>query len=465
LVRFGRQFQEMFVAIAMILAMAPAASQGQLNAPSGSSARDIVSLKDGRNLAGMILNQNDQSLRFIEIRQPPGKADFAVIQRFDRQAIEHIVAVPDSRRRELASLVDQIRNRTQIRASAVESIVLQRATPMGEKPCWKLHGDGFVLTSYLDEKLSREMAVRAEQIFLAYQHWLPKRVASGATIEVILFGDRSHYRSHLAKLGLPIENPALFIPRTNQIFVGSNLQAFADRYEVARQRNRWTGETWDRRAQSHQQMLQQLANQLKEQNWPAEKIAGELQVRRETWQREFREASMQLRAAERKNDAMLQSMIEGTSALLCHESLHAHLENHLFPQASYHVPTWLNEGLAQLFENAVFEHGTFRIDQAPQPIVERLQQRIRRSNEPLLPKLFEGDSGRFLLDNSLHQNQLDYDIAWGLVWYLVFHQRLLEHGRLVQYVPEKGDQKLSNMSFDQTLAQFESRWRSFILSL
>lgn len=130
------------------------------------------------------------------------------------------------------------------------------------------------------------------------------------------------------------------------------------------------------------------------------------------------------------------------------------------------MPVWLNEGLAQLFEHAQFENASFRIDQPPKQILADLKARIARDHGLSLQRMLQTEAGSFLLFENLHKSQLDYDVAWGLAWYLVFQKELFTSERLERYVHRRGTPETSiEETFGKPVSRLQADWVEFMQQL
>ena len=432
------------------------------------TSMELLRLRGGGELHGMILEETDRGVHFLEINQPPGRPTFAVIQTISKDRVASLRRIQGEDRQQLVRLADQIRNRTQIRAAEKGSLRLTQASSevLETDGAWHYQNGSVMLVSSLNEDTTRSLAVRADQIFHAFEHWFPPTRQPKQPIQIVLFGSFGSYSAYLKKIGLQIDNPAVYVPHTNQVLIGSELQTFYRRLEVTRQQHAQTAAEWEAIGKSLPDKLNQLAKRLKESSWSPDEITTEVQARREAWQRDFQQKLQQIKVTDRRNEAALQNLIDQTTQHLCHEAFHAYLENFLYPQDEFEVPVWLNEGLAQLFEHAQFENGTFRIDQPPQPLLKKLQERLRRDDGFSLQHMLQTRSGSFLLFENLHRNRLNYDVAWGLAWYLVFQKNLFAPGHLDQFVHRRGAAaRETEQIFGEPVAQLQTEWTNFMLSL
>jgi len=451
---------------AVLLVALPLFAQPQ--DPLRDPSTDRLELKDGTQLQGMLLEQSPQDLEFLEINRPPGKPMFAVIHTIAASQKKRLEMVSGKERSQLEKLVDRLRNHTQIRAAAKDSLQLKRTRSeiLETDQAWEYQGDRFVLLSPLNEDMTRTFAVRVDQIFQAFEHWLPPKQKPSSPIQIVLFHSLDSYSAYLKKIGLQIDNPAVYVPHTNQVLIGSDLGSFLARLEVAQARHDAILAQWDEREKKLPDDLNQLAKRLKDAGWSQDAIVTEVQTRREAWQRDFKKTQGQIQTVNRRNQALLDSLMNQATGHLCHESFHAYVENYLYPQSEYEVPIWLNEGLAQLFEHAQFENGTFRIDLPPHKILASLQDRIERDHGMSLQRILQTEAGSFILFENLHQGRLDYDVAWGLAWYLVFQKQLFAPGSLDQYVhPRDEPAPTVEETFGESVSRVQAEWVAFIRQL
>ncbi|WP_158545508.1 DUF1570 domain-containing protein [Bremerella cremea] len=436
--------------------------------PLQDLAMDHLHLQDGSQLSGMLLEQSPRGTEFLEINRPPGKPMFAVIHTVSSERVLNVEKISGPDRQQLAVLVDHLRNRTQIREAekSLLQLVQVKSDVLESDSVWQYSSDHFVLTSPLEEDLTRTLALRLDQIFQAFEHWMPPATQPHAKIQIIVFDSISSYSAYLRRIGLQIDNPAVYVPHTNQVLIGSDLGAFQKRLALIEQQHAITLQQWQMADKELSPNLNALAKQLKDMGWSPNEIASEVQSRREAWQRDYRQKQGQIQTTNRRNQAQLRSLLEQTTQHLCHESFHAYVENFLFPQDQYDVPVWLNEGLAQLFEHAQFENASFRIDQPPRKLLAELKARIERDHGLGLQRMLQTESGSFLLFENLHKSQLDYDVAWGLAWYLVFQKELFTSERLEKYVHRRGTpQPTIEDTFGEPVSQLQANWVDFMRKL
>jgi hypothetical protein len=432
----------------------------------------------GRVLRGMIVSENIDSVDFMEIRRPPGRRMFLIMQwRYPQEKIDEIVRLPDAQRQSLEQLIREFQSREE--PPAVE------LTRLGDGDWTTWHcdiatllpsdvgaGGKLVIDSTADEQTTRQSIVRIEQIFAAYAEILPPRHPPPTTpLKIHLFGAMQPYYDFLGSQKLHIENPAVFIPSKNLLAAGSELSPYAEQLSEVRRRHDELRKEYKKLADRIPELVGQFTKELaaggyspKEQNKLVRMVEGHLNHDRE-------ELENQINVAERKNLDEFNRVTQAMFVRLFHEAFHAYLENYVYPHADHDVPSWLNEGLAQVFEGGQLESGSLRLDAPDAARLKLLQQDLRSPQVLPLSEVLSADEGKFL---GLHPggtqaSQRYYLYSWGLAYYLAFRQPLLETAALDHYV-EKGTGSRSPLDRFQTLvgmpfSEFEANWRTEMLKM
>jgi hypothetical protein len=91
-----------------------------------------------------------------------------------------------------------------------------------------------------------------------------------------------------------------------------------------------------------------------------------------------------------------------------------------------------------------------------------------RTTAPLsLAALLTGRERQFLGPHAGGSPQRHYLYAWGVAWYLTFHENLLASDRLPEYVALGADEQDAIARFERLtgrpLAEFEGKWRAAML--
>lgn len=129
-------------------------------------------------------------------------------------------------------------------------------------------------------------------------------------------------------------------------------------------------------------------------------------------------------------------------------------------------PKWLNEGLAEYFEELELSNNQIKIN--PQKNKEKRCKNLLDQNKlPILVNYFEINNRAWINDNAKNA-KISSTIAWSLVYYMMSSQKgqiLIE--QILHYIKNNPSKK--NASLDafekyipEGLAQFEMQWRNWL---
>ena len=450
----------------MLFADRPADAQAP-DEPPGRWQLESLTLQDGSTVRGLIQTQSEDEIDFAQILQPPGKPMYAVVRGIPLAEVKSIERLDEAGHLALFERFALFRNRAVIEAGRMDQIQL---ASRGAGPARTLHYEGpwFTLASTADEEQTRRCLVRIEQLFRAYRTLLPPRAKEPRPLTVRLFGSADQYREALRELSLELGNAAFYSPREATILAASDLNLFAERLAQVRREHERVKATLARLDREQTQRLAVVAQDLKSVGFGEAEIAGELRQRRATWKRELETTLAAARERERAAEQKFGQVTEKMFASLAHESLHAWLDAFVFPHQRHHVPRWLNEGLAQVFESGQLDGESLRLDAPDKQRLSALRADLA-SGQPLhLAQLLTAGEREFLGPHSGGTPQRHYLYAWGLAHYLTFEGNLLSSERLAAYVSPAAEQLDPIVRFEQLagrpLPEFEIVWRAAMTS-
>jgi hypothetical protein len=121
---------------------------------------------------------------------------------------------------------------------------------------------------------------------------------------------------------------------------------------------------------------------------------------------------------------------------LYHEAFHAYLNTSVYPPEEFTVPVWLNEGLAQIFETALFEAGELRVGHADLERLDKVRQALASNTLLPLPELMRSGVEQFQVARSSAQQVSDrnYLASWALAFHLTFERKILGSKAMDAYV-------------------------------
>jgi len=463
-----------------ITAEDPATSSKIPSHIEGSALWAMESLEraDGKVFRGLLQHRKEDEVKFAEVRRPAGKPWFLVIHYYHPDSVKSIARLKNQDRSQLIERISALlkeKSRARIESGRMDDVSLTSVTRDGR--LWFVYsGQWFQLESSADEATTRRCVVRVEQIFRAYQQILPAKTTPSKQLRVVLHGSMDAYRDDLHNRELRIENPAFFSAEQNLIIAGSDLTRYARSVAEIKKKNRALRQLYERKDVEFNDMLGQLARDLAKNGFTKKEITFELTIRNAKWKAENRvdgeywEMMRQINAVDRRNEALFEDVTQEMFRRLYHEAFHAYVENYVYPAGQSFVPRWLNEGLAQIFENSQLDEGTLRIDAPGQELLDQLQIELKRNRQLTITELLESQESAFLLThNTESASQVHYLYSWGLAYYLTFQKDLFGSDGQDIYVSRKAQDLLPVVRFEELvrtrLPAFERQWRTYMLGL
>jgi hypothetical protein len=379
---------------------------------------DVVRLKNGHTFQGLLVKETPDEIQFRCVSRNPTHT-VVIPTTFDRAEVDGLDRLDAEDRKVLADRLDALDPTGKGEAQRMASLELKPVTwGKDRKKAWRYESAHFVLESNAPEDVVRRAAVRLEQVFAAYDRYLPPRQQSGQPTTILLARSLADYQALLKEQGRVLLNPAFYDTERNQIVCGSDLQRLGDQLEQARQEN------------------QQLLKRAKDSEADLVRLfKGRDQIPANLL-RPIRELRARVDAVNKKNDEQFEAATRQLFRALYHEAFHAYLANFVYPPAEADVPRWLNEGLAQIFETAVIEAGELRVGHADPDRLAHAQKALRRRELVPLPDLLRSKSSNFVVQHASDQQTSDryYLTSWAVAFDLTFDRRLLGTRAMDDYV-------------------------------
>jgi hypothetical protein len=391
-----------------------------------------------------------------------------VVRPIERKAISKLERLKPAEREELSRKLQAYKNRAIIEGRSRDDLVLAEADRDGTH-VWRFEGRLFTLESTADEQMTRRVIVRLGQIFTAYRQVLAPRRRTETPIQIRIFGAGQEYRAALMALGLAVANPAIYLPESNTILAGSELNRFAAELAAVQREHQRIKAQLDAEMAEVPGRIKQLGADLKEAGLPAAERMRILLAEGKKWDDHRKTIRRKIGIIDRRNSARFDEVSARMFERLAHEAFHAYLELYVYPRDSYDVPRWLNEGLAQTFEAGLLEAESLRID-APHPrALAELQNDLRGERPLALAELLNAGPQTFLTaEGNERAAPRYYAYSWGLAYYLAFEQNVLESAAFEQYLTASAGTPAVER-FEQLvgmpLADFEIKWRAAMLAL
>lgn len=428
-----------------------------------------IELTDGRVLRGLVEEETGGHLQFLEVRRRPGQTPSLVRRFLAAGEIAKLDRLSAEDRAELARRLDAVERRAAIEAGRMPNVELEQVDRDGIT-FWTYTGPWFRLEAALQPWEVRTMVIRLEQMFHGFQqvvgdfHAAP--AATDRELSFVIFGDHRHYAAFLRRQGLAIRNPAFFDPAEMRVVVSSDLSRLHDlQRTIEENHDRGLSERFPRGRSSLADALARLDEELRAGGYSEVERQRIVRLAVSRWRAEEAALQRQVRRANQRNTDEVFKERQRLQHRLFHEAFHAYAEQSVFTDGQTKMPRWLAEGLAQIFESALFEaDDLLRID-APDPErLARLQADLASAAPLRLEDLLAADQASYLVphDASGRTSERHYLYAWGLAYYLAFEHAGFTAERLSEYVatshnrPRDAFEQLIGMPLDE----FEPTWRN-----
>lgn len=156
-----------------------------------------------------------------------------------------------------------------------------------------------------------------------------------------------------------------------------------------------------------------------------------------------------------------------TFAVLQHEGFH---------QFAYHyigtdLPIWLNEGIAQYFEDGVLIHGSMTLGLSNADRIERVRRAIRDNTALPIDRVLNitPEEWHRTLSTNPDEAALLYAQSWSMLYFMLHVDGGKHQKRMTQYLKLVADGTPSEQAFEDAfgvddLAAMQSNWRRYALS-
>ncbi len=391
---------------------------------------DVVYRKKGDLYRGLVEARDGGDVRMWCIVRNPGRPTIFYRITLPRAEVDRVEMLPDLEHEILRRRFLGLREEHRQRPDPFKALVSEKSELPGADKI-ELHetvwpGDGkskalayrstyFELESNAPRRVVIVAAMQLEQVYAAYFRSLPPR-AKGLPTRVLLPQSLDDYRQLVRGRGVSFLNPAFFDPEKNQIVSAFDWRHMSEEIErIHRDHVKLRVKVDECEADLRKAYKGEI---------PAEYKAALAGQRRS------------IQAAESRNRETLARAHHRLFQRLFHEAFHAYLLNFVYPPRDGELPRWLNEGLAQIFETAVFEVGELRIGHADKERLQAVRQALGKENWPSLVDLLRSGPKQFLVahDGDKHVSDRYYLASWGLAFYLTFDRKLLGTPALDAYV-------------------------------
>ena len=444
------------VLAALALAALPAVAAPQ---PQPDWAYDVLKLKNGVVHKGLLLEEGKAGVRFQIIGRKPGRPTVWLTVAFKKDDVLKLEKLSEDERAVLKAKLEEIDPSPEAEARRADRIDLKPIEWSGKKEVGlRYDSDYFTLVSDAPEEIVRRAAYRLENVYAAYSRFLPPRYPGGAPTTIVVHQSLDGYQKAVPG-GDGLRNPAFYDPSANRVVCGTDLKKLGDDLTHFRAEAK---PFLDELAKKEARLIElygkkpELARHLK----PVQEQRAEVERVAKTNEAAFDRATRQL------------------FQILYHEAFHAYAGNFVYPPRDKahpdcpgELPRWLNEGMAQVFETAVFEAGELRIGHADRNRLDRAQEALTRKEFSALKDVLTAGRDVFVVNHAGKRPTADrmYVATWALASYLMFDRRVLGTAALdecVKAVREGSDPvKAVEELVGQPVAEFESAFHGWLRRL
>jgi hypothetical protein len=401
------------------------------SAPGGDDWKyDKVYRKRGDFYQGLVFERGGAEVSLWYIVRKPGRSTVFYRVSLAKDDIDRVEMLPDDEHEILRRRFEALREEHRQMPDLFKALQSDKtAIPGADKiqfaeEAWP--GDAktkalvyrsshFKLVSNGPRRIALVAASQLEQVYAAYVRFLPPR-AKGEPTTILLPQSRDDYQMLVHSQGRTLLNPAFFDPNKNQIVCAFDWQNMRAKLESIHRQHL---------------ALRQKVNACEAELNKAYKgsIPTELKA-------ELTEKRRQIQAAETHNQEAFARAQKRLFHRLFHEAFHAYLLNFVYPPREGELPRWLNEGLAQIFETAVFEVGELRIGHADKERLLAVRQALSKNALLSLADLLRSGPKQFQVAHDSDKQLSDryYLASWALAFYLTFDRKMLGTSALDTYV-------------------------------
>jgi hypothetical protein len=407
----------------VLAALALAAVPALAAPPPGSDwPFDVLKLKNGVVHKGLLLEEGPAGVRFQIIGRKPGRPTVWLTVAFKKEDVARLEKLSDADRAALKTKLEEIDPSPEAEARRADRIDLKVVDWQGKKDAGlRYDSDYFSLVSDAPEEVVRRAAYRLENVYAAYARFLPPRYPGGTPTTIYVHQTFAGYQKAVPG-GEAIQNPAFYDPGANRVVCGTDLQKLGD--DLARFR------------QDARRALEELARQEAE----VVRLYGKKPELSRHLQ-PIKESRAEIERVAKGNEAAFERATRQLFQTLYHEAFHAYLGCFVYPPANGRddcpgeLPRWLNEGMAQVFETAVFEAGELRLGLADRARLDRAQDALAKKEFPPLRDVLTAGPKVFVVTHAGQRPGADraYVATWAVAAYLMFDRRALGSAELDEF--------------------------------
>lgn len=386
----------------------------------------------GVPLKGYLVEATPSQVVFKCIYRKPGAPTLLFTETFAPGEVVRVEKLPEAERNLLAMRLESLGRERERLATSLRLLDPNSPQPkmqqeilkldMGRWPDASTNGNAllyqsqyFKLVTNARQELAQLAAIQLEQVYSAYARTLPSKRQVANPTTILLTKSLEDYQKILQSRSIRLGNPAYFDQAANLVLCGSDLDQISAQIEDIRKHHQ---EELNGLQKREQELKQLYKNKV-----PADFLAS------------IQDSRRKIRLANETNLERLKKSRLLLFERLYHEAFHAYLSTCVIDEHEEEFPRWLNEGLAQIFETAVFEIGELRVGHADKQRLEAIRQAITQDTLPSVRDLLLAKADLFLVshESTREVSQKMYLASWGLAFHLAFRSKALSGPQLHEY--------------------------------
>ncbi len=242
------------------------------------------------------------------------------------------------------------------------------------------------------------------------------------------FNTKHGYLNFQKDHGYQLQNPAIYLVRPNILAAGDELAGLNKGLAEIRVKNDAIREKYKLDMNELPKRIQEFTKELENQGRSKQEIKQLLSVMRFKLNADLERKNWNSKKRRKTMDKFLISSRTNFSNDY-RTNRFMPIWKTMFIRATYTMYRgWLNEGLAQIFEEGVIEAGTLRLDIPSRSRLTKLQNDLQSDARISLEDVLTAEPSMFLVNHQSDAKTSErlYLYSWGLAYYLTVHEPVLQ---------------------------------------
>jgi len=408
------------------------------DAAGAAEWRDVLLLKSGDEHRGLIVSEDDDAIAFDLVMSGASVSKTLTMRiTVGRDSIKEVRRLTDGQRSAARAHIEKAKHEEKRDARGERDIKVvptfwDSKDGKTRIPAMKVELEHFVVEANTDEDFLRKAAYRLGKVFDAYKRHFGVDRNEARKVRVVIFNSMGEY---YAAIGNAVRNPAFYAPDRKLVAAGCDMAAYRAAIDEVRRRHDELSEKLDAE-QAKIDKARAEVRAIVDKYHKALHNAGATTPRGKAIMRQVRSAERRwqihvmklekplkdikkkIGELDRRNERVFDERADGMLRTLYHEGFHAFLDQFLFDEELVKkVPRWLNEGLAQYFEEARVEGARLVLGQENRRKLAFLRKASREGKLVPIPRMLTAGAEDYLVRDAsnLENSTKHYLQAWCLI--------------------------------------------------